>query len=394
MCYNQMKRKRGQILLALFFSLAFAVCVYISTQNPKKTVIYIDNVHHVPEGILKPVLLDTTTAENLNFEESKKGGTYSEHAEEIFTNAVAEKNQASSSSHQTQKALNGDSMLEQEENRFENKKHSSGESSFYSSSNGNKESQFTNINGSLRSFLNHHVWEHVCNYQVESLREFILYPQAPSKRRFLLTSSTKPGENGNNFGERIFGFIVPHTSGEYQFVISSSWNSELWLSSDETSANLRKIAFLGSRDNPGGGQPGNFSTSPSQISTTVFLNKNVRYFIDIIHKHQSGKSYLDMAWRFPGEVEFKVITSEFLWGKMNDSHVPDNAVRLDDYEEQPPQSYDTTPPYASSEEVEEVLPTCSYQPSYLVKHKLIRFQVRAEGRWIVNNYPAIARNIA
>ena len=394
-CYNQTKRKRGQILLAIIFLLAFAVCVYISTQKPKKIVIYFDNAHHIPEGMLKTVLLKaTSSAENLNFEESKKGGTHFDHEEKIFTDAVEEKSQATSSSRQTQNALNGDSMLEQEENKFENEKHTSGESSFSSSSNGNKESQFTNINDSLRGFLNHHVWENVCNYQVESLREFILYSQTPSNRRFLLTSSIKAGENGNNFGERIFGFIVPHTSGEYQFAISSSWNSELWLSSDETSENLRKIASLGSRDNPGRCQPGNFYTSPSQISTTVFLDKNVRYFIDIIHKHQSGKSHLYVAWKFPGEAEFTVITSEFLWAKMNDSHVTDNAVRLEDYEEQPQQSNDITPPYVSPEDVQQVLPICSYQPSYLVKHKLIRFQVKNKVRLKVNNYPTKSHGIS
>ena len=362
-CCNQIKRKRVQILLAIFFLLAFTTCFYITIQIPRKTVVYVGDVHRFPTGITKTGFLESNAGGALIFEEKEKVKTSFNDVDEIFRKVVGEITGQTLKSSEGEIAPNDDSVLNQQENMSINKKVTT-------------EKSFESQADSLQGFLNHHVWEQLCNYQVESLREFILFPQSPSKRRSLLTSSSIPGENGNNFGERIFGFISPLTSGEYQFAISSSGNSELWLSSDESSENLRKIASLGSRDNPGRGEPGSFSKFASQISTSFFLNKSVRYFVDIIHKHQSGKAHLDVAWRLPGEDQFLVITSASLWAKMNDSLVPINAVRLADYEEQPQQSRDIIPRYVYSEEVENVLPICSYHPSYLVKHQLIRFQVR------------------
>lgn len=184
----------------------------------------------------------------------------------------------------------------------------------------------------------------------------------------------------------MFGFISPSTSGRYQLAISSSGNSELWLSSDETSANLRKIAFLGSRDNPGRGKPRNYTTDSSQVSKIISLTNKLKYYIDVLHKHKSGKVHLEVAWRFEGEAEFKIITSEYLWSQMNDSHIPDNAVQLADFDEQPQQSRDSVWPYFDPEGVKEILPECPYEPSYLVKHKLIRFQVRHVTRYDLKEY--------
>lgn len=117
-------------------------------------------------------------------------------------------------------------------------------------------------------------------------------------------------------------------------------------------------------------------TDSSQVSKTFFLSKHMKYFIDVLHKHKSGKVHLEVAWRFEDEAEFNIITNEYLWGKTNDSHVPDNAVQLTDYDEQPQQSRDSILPYFNPDEVREILPECPYEPTYLVKHKLIRFQVR------------------
>ena len=366
-CYNQTKRKRVQILLLICFLLAFTVCLYVALQKPRNTVIYVEDMNRIPKGISNEIFQ--------GFEEIKKKKTYLGSREETFTNDA----EAIKSHPSGQIMPNEDNVFEPRENMSRHEKFTTAlESTNIPSREGKLKDQAKDITYLLRGFLNHHLWNQVCSYQVESLREFILFPHAPSKRRTLLFSSFRPDENENNFGERIFGFISPKTSGEYQFAISSSWNSELWLSSDETSENLRKIASLGSCNDPGGSQPRNFSDSPSQISSTFFLTKNVRYFINILHKHKSGKAHLDVVWRLLGEEEFSVIASEFLWAKVNDSHVTDNAVQLADYEEQPQQSRDTIPPFVDSGYLKEVLPSCSYKPSYLVKHQLIRFQVGNE----------------
>ena len=368
LCYNNFKRKKVQLLLVLFFLLSFTVCFYITIQQPRKTVIDMDEVNAIPKGLSK-----SSKVNNFSFKQSDQEIT--DNKMENFPDDV--KNlRATRASVVKQITSKESNMLAYVDSKFGNKLQLPAEKlPFVSPLLKNQTSQHENITFSLQGFLNLHVWDKVCHFQVESLRQFILFPQAPSKRR-LLTSSSLLSEKESNFGERMFGFISPSISGQYQFAISSSGNSELWLSSDETSGNLRKIASLGSRDNPGRCKPRNFVTDLSQVSKTFSLSNNMRYFIDVLHKHKSGEVHLEVAWRFADEAEFSIITSEYLWGKTNDSHVPDNAVQLADYDEQPQQSRDSIWPYVNPEVVRDILPECPYEPSYLVKHKLIRFQVR------------------
>ena len=373
LCFNNIQRKKIQILIALFFLLGLTVCFYIAIQQPRKTVIYIDDVNRISKGPSKVLFLKRNKVEDLSLAKTDQGVT--DNKVHSFRDDIRNL-EATKSSDMNHFGPNENNMLEHEDRQFKNKNgYIMKKSSFMSSHERNQVSQNENITVSLQGFLNLHIWENVCHFQVESLREFILFPQAPSKRS-LLNSSSVVRKKENNFGERMFGFISPSKSGEYQFAISSSGNSELWLSSDETSANLRKIASLGSRDKPGQGEPGNYLTVSSQVSTTFYLMENMRYFIDVLHKHHLGKVHLEVAWRFEGKAEFSVITSKHLCAQMNDSHVADNAVRLADYEEQTQQSRDSVPLFLNSDEVKDVLPECSYEPSYLVKHQLVRFQVR------------------
>ena len=52
----------------------------------------------------------------------------------------------------------------------------------------------------------------------------------------------KPGNKADNYGIELAGYITPTETAEYQFHISSDDASELWLSTDESSGNLVKIA--------------------------------------------------------------------------------------------------------------------------------------------------------
>ena len=337
-CYNQAKRNRIQILLLMIFVLAFTVCIYLGIQS-RTTIVYMEDREYFTKGFSNDVFQDV--------KEVKSYGAGSDG-----------KVQASKSSITRRISPNDlrDKVTLPHRKKLEN--------------------EIKDVTRSLPGSLNHHIWEHVCGYRVESLREFILFPLAPSKRRTLSMSFAQRSDEHNNFGERMFGFISPNLTGKYQFAISSSGNSELWLSSDEASENLRKIAFVSSGNNLGRSQPGNFSNTPSQISSACFLTKNNRYFISILHKHNAGRAHLRVAWRlFGGEVKFNVISGLFLWAVVNDSHVTDNTVQISDYQEQLQRSHDMHPPFVDSEEIKDVLTSCHYEPSYLVKHKLIRFQV-------------------
>ena len=361
LCYNQIRRRRVPIFVA-----AVVLCIHIFIQKPSwETIVSKDEVKLNPTGLSSKFSL-------IPRETTGKGMEEAYHNQENISENASHKNTATAETQATN--LHGGQIVEAIENRAITSEGNVVKNGTLHSQNSDQES-LQNEGGTLKGFLNHHIWEYVCNHQVASLRGFILYPKLPSKRRFLFSSSSKQGKNVNNFGERVFGFIVPPSTGEYQFSISSSGDSELWLSSDEKLDNLQKIAFFAWQENPGGSKQGNLSNFQSQISSSIFLNSEASYCIDIIHKHQSGKVRLDVAWRPPNSTEYTTIKSEYLRAKINDSEVTDNAVRLEDYEEQSQQSHDIKPPYMDFKEIAQVLPTCFYQPSYLVKHKLIRFEV-------------------
>lgn len=360
LCYNNIKRKRKQVLSTLFFFLSFTVCFYIAFQQPRKSFIFIDDVNRSSEELITTSFFEPKQGKGLLSAQGYQQETFTKEKDIFIDDIKSVKNLTGLLSH-------GDSDFV-----ANNINYPSGVPPPFRAE--NQPGQDGNKTFLLRGHLNLHIWDDVCHFQVESLREFILFPHAPSKRR-LLTSSSSYGENLKNFGERMFGFISPSISGKYYFAISSSGNSELWLSSDDSPANLRKIAFLGSRENPGQGQPGNYSQNATQVSTAFYLTKNRKYLINVLHKHHSGRVHLLVTWRLEGDTVFGIVTSEYLWAAMNDSHVPDNAVGLSDYQEGSQQSRDFILPFVIWEDMKAVLPECLYEPSYLVKHKLIRFQV-------------------
>jgi hypothetical protein len=96
------------------------------------------------------------------------------------------------------------------------------------------------------------------------------------------------------YGARIRGYICAPESGYYTFYISSDDQSELWLSTDSTVANKRKIAFLNSwvsfRD---------YQAYFTQKSVQIFLVKGAKYYIEALHKESTGSDHLSVAWVLP-----------------------------------------------------------------------------------------------
>ena len=229
--------------------------------------------------------------------------------------------------------------------------------------------------------LNFHIWYDVCETFVESLREFILFPQVPS-RRFEI-DSFQTHEVGNNFGQRIFGFLQPPTSGSYIFGISSNSNSELWISSGSRATNLTRVAFLGSRNESKFAEPGNYFKFTSQTSNSINLQHGKRYFVEVLYKHGVGKSHVEVVWKKPGETNFQIISKEYILLFVNDSHVKENTASIDNYWEddiaslQEARGFDPfyRLPFIEPADTVSILPSCHYEPSYYIREKLVRFQV-------------------
>jgi parallel beta-helix repeat protein len=122
-----------------------------------------------------------------------------------------------------------------------------------------------------------------------------------------LTSFESPSNVGDNYGQRIRGYICVPVTGNYTFYISGDDNSELWLSSDEKTSNKRKIASI-----DGWTMPRSWTKYDSQKSATYYLKVGEKYYIEALHKEASYGDNLAVAWVVPGTSAISVIPGKHL----------------------------------------------------------------------------------
>lgn len=127
------------------------------------------------------------------------------------------------------------------------------------------------------------------------------YPDRPSGREYLtrLEVATNWGEN---FGDRIYGYLHPPKTGKYAFFLSDDDASCILLSRDEKPENKTNIAYSE------GTAPGKWATTSHQ-SLTLVAGK--RYYIEVMRRTGTGPNHLAVAWQPPGG-QLEVISGEFL----------------------------------------------------------------------------------
>jgi hypothetical protein len=122
-----------------------------------------------------------------------------------------------------------------------------------------------------------------------------------------LTSFEAPTSAGDNYGQRIRGYICPPSTGSYTFYIASDDNSELWLSSTDNVANKVKIASV-----TGYTSSQQWTKFASQKSTAIALTAGQKYYIEALHKEGTGGDNLAVAWQTPTNSTITVIPGSVL----------------------------------------------------------------------------------
>ena len=98
---------------------------------------------------------------------------------------------------------------------------------------------------------------------------------------------------GDNFGERIRGYLTAPATGNYYFWIAAGDSAELWISNDAEPANKVRRAFVLPSANPSpppayGTAPRQWNLQPGQKSPWLALAAGQRYYVEILHKAGVG----------------------------------------------------------------------------------------------------------
>ncbi|MFZ4708198.1 MAG: cadherin domain-containing protein, partial [Bacteroidales bacterium] len=144
--------------------------------------------------------------------------------------------------------------------------------------------------------ITYQVWNNIgLGTDVSDLTNSMYYPFNPTYST-ALTTMEAPGNFSDSFGARIAGYICAPATGSYSFWIASDDNSELWLSTDNQTANTQKIAFVTSWTNPR-----EWNKFPSQKSAQINLVKGQNYYVEALMKDGNGSDNLAVGWLKPGQ---------------------------------------------------------------------------------------------
>lgn len=108
-----------------------------------------------------------------------------------------------------------------------------------------------------------------------------------------------PQNAGDNYGQRVRGYIVPPVTGNYVFWVASDDQSQLFLSTDSDPANVRMIASV-----PFWTDPGQYDAYPEQQSAPMRLEAGKYYYIEALMVEGGGSDHLSARWELPdGTIE-------------------------------------------------------------------------------------------
>jgi hypothetical protein len=142
-------------------------------------------------------------------------------------------------------------------------------------------------------FLKFEVYTNIAGTAVADLTASPDYPGSPGRVFYMPSFDTRtvyPNDSHENYGGRLSGFITPTETADYLFFLRSDDASELFLSTDETTANLQSIL-----EKPAAGpfeEPGSFAQS---------MVAGQRYAFEVLYKEGTGTDLCQVAWRKDGD---------------------------------------------------------------------------------------------
>lgn len=138
------------------------------------------------------------------------------------------------------------------------------------------------------------IWTGVSGSALSALLTLPSFPRSPNVTG-TLASFEAPQNYGENYGQRLRGYVTAPVSGDYTFWIAGDDQCELRLSADEHPGRALPIAkvsgWTGYRA---------WTAGAEQKSAPIRLEAGKRYYIEALHKEGVAGDHLSVGWQGPG----------------------------------------------------------------------------------------------
>lgn len=167
---------------------------------------------------------------------------------------------------------------------------------------------FTTVSGPLvgDGLVNLEKWDGIEGDDIVNLTSHVNYPNYPDAVSKVNSTQT-PSEQGSDFGQRLWGYLLPTVTGSYEFAVSGDDDVELWLSTDAYKANKVRVAYF-----DGWTYAGNYDKYPTQKSGGITLEAGKEYYFEVLHKEKDGGDHAQMAWKKPGDSVWSIVSGNVL----------------------------------------------------------------------------------
>lgn len=136
------------------------------------------------------------------------------------------------------------------------------------------------------------------------VRELLTHPNFPNKydETGVLPFFQGLTNFNDNYGTRVYGYLIPPQTGNYFFNVTSDDNARLYLSTDTTALKKALVASV-----PGWTNVTEHTKYPQQTSASIALQAGKKYFIELIHKEGTGGDHFQVYWQTPSNPSWVII---------------------------------------------------------------------------------------
>jgi len=134
-------------------------------------------------------------------------------------------------------------------------------------------------------------WQNFYGSSTTGLFSYEGFPDRPDGSRMLTTISS-PVNFGSNYGSFIRGYISTPTSGTATFNITGDDDTQVYLSTDESPANLSLLCSV-----PNWTNRDEHNKYPEQTSAVINMVAGQYYYFEIFHIEGGGGDHLQLHWQ-------------------------------------------------------------------------------------------------